>query len=102
MTPANDPPKIDIEDLRDVEDAEVELDVLGQVEVGDQLRTLVMKEVEGDLSYRWPMAGPEQLSRAVADVVDFRLHTLETGGINYSRARDLGHNLVKFLGQPEH
>ena len=100
--PANEFSHVALEDLQEPPDREYQLDAVGEIEIAPALRALVEEETEVGLRARWPEANPPEFDKAVSEVVQFRLHTLETGGLNYRSARDLGQHLVRLLGRPEH
>ena len=94
-------PKVELKDLQQPPDEEFKLDSVGDMTVAPELIALVEEETKFELSARWPMARGMSLDRAVSEVVQFRLHTLATGGLNYRDARDLGEGLVHSLGPPQ-
>jgi hypothetical protein len=95
-------PDAKVRDLQQPPDKEFKLDSIGDMKVVPELRALVEEETKFELRARWPKAVGTSLDTAVSDVVQFRLHTLETGGLNYQDARVLGEDLIQSLGPPQY
>ena len=82
----------------DIEDADLTLDKDGIVEIDEETRNGVLKESLEWVMSEWPQLESSQIEKAAMKVANFRLHTLETGTMNYREAFQIGKTLSAQFG----